>query len=148
LESQTITATYELVAQYDNGPIVTVAFAGNYPPGSAGNGCAAEMVSYLHSVLATTNAAAVLFDLRSLDYTWGDAIGGLAAALLSREGAARFRPSAIVASGRTAHALEPLLGPPSIFGVVGTRMFGTVPEALNHLKQLLEQETGFHERGR
>jgi len=40
------------------------------------------MVSYLDSVLATTNAAAVLFDLRQLQYTSGDAIGGLAAALL------------------------------------------------------------------
>jgi hypothetical protein len=98
------------------------------------------MVSYLRSVLATTNAAAVLFDLRRLQYTWGDAIGGLAWAL--REGAARFRPSAIVASGRTARSLEPLLGPQFIFGAVGTKMFSTIPEALDHVQQVLGPQTG------
>jgi hypothetical protein len=110
MESRKITATSEQIAQHEAGPIVPVAFAGDYPAGSEGNGCAAEMVSYLRSVLATTNAAAVLFDLRGLQYTWGDAIGGLALVLL-RERAARIRPSAIVASGRTARSLEPLLGP-------------------------------------
>jgi hypothetical protein len=140
MESRQITATSEQVAQHNAGPIVTVAFAGNYPPGSDGNDCAAEMVSYLRSVLATTNAVAVLFDLRRLQYTWGDAIGALAWAL--REGAARFRPSAIVASGPTARSLEPLLGPQFIFGAVGTKMFSTIPEALDHVQQVLGPETG------
>ena len=139
MESRKITATSEQIAQHNAGPIVTVAFAGDYPAGSEGNDCAAEMVSYLRSVLTTTNAAAVLFDLRGLQYTWGDAIGGLAWEL--REHAARFRPSAIVASGRTARSLEPLLGPQFIFGMVGTIMFSTIPEALNHLNQQLGQET-------
>jgi hypothetical protein len=120
---------------------VAVAFAGKYPPGSAGNDCAAEMVSYLRSVLATTNAAAVLFDLRWLQYTWGDAIGGLAAALL-KEGTTTIRPSALVAVGRTARSLEPLLGPQFIFGMAGTRMFSTIPEALDHLKLVLGRESG------
>ena len=121
------------------GPKVAVKFAGDYPPGSNGNDCAMEMVSYLRSVLATTNAAAVLFDLRALQYTWGDAIGGLAGALLERS--ARIRPSAIVATGRTARSLEPLVGSQTIFGVAGTRTF-SIPEALDHLKQALGQETG------
>ena len=141
MESRNITASSERVAQHSAGPIVAVAFAGNYPPGSAGNDCAAEMVLYLRSVLATTNAAAVLFDLRRLRYTWGDAIGGLAAALL-KEGTTPTRPSAIVAAGLTARSLEPLLGPQFIFGVAGTRMFSTIPDALNHLKQVLGQESG------
>src|SRR5215831_5865604 len=141
MESRRITTTWEQVAQHRAGHIVAVAFAGNYPPGSAGNDCAAEMVSYLRSVLATTNPAAVLFDLQRLKYTWGDAIGGLALALLEDD-ARRFRPSAIVAGGRTARSLEPLLGPQFTFGVVGTRMFSTIPDALNHLKQVLGQETG------
>jgi hypothetical protein len=140
MESRKITATWEQLAQHTVGPIVAVAFAGEYPPGSAGNVCAAEMVSNLRSVLATTNAAAVLFDLRRLEYTWGDAIGGLAATLL-KERTARIRPSAIVAGGRTARSLEPLLGPQFIFGVVGTRMFSTIPDALNHLKEVLGHET-------
>jgi hypothetical protein len=54
----------------------------------------------------------------------------------------RIRPSAIVAGGRTARSLEPLLGPQFIFGAVGTRMFSTIPEALNHLEQVLGQEAG------
>ena len=139
MKSRKITATSEQIAQHKAGPIVTVVFAGDYPPGSEGNDCAAQMVTYLRSVLTTTNAAAVIFDLRGLQYTWGDAIGGLAWEL--REHAARFRPSAIVARGRTARALAPLLGPQFIFGVAGTRMFTTIPEALTHLKQLLGQET-------
>jgi len=140
VEFSKIAATSEQVAQHSAGPIVAVAFAGNYPPGSAGNDCASEMVSYLDSVLATTNAAAVLFDLRQLQYTSGDAIGGLAAALL-KDRTAHMRPSAIVASGRTARSLQPLLGPQFIFGIVGTRMFSTIPDALNHLKRVLAQET-------
>jgi len=139
MESRKIAATSEQIAQPNAGPIVTVAFAGNYPAGSEGNDCAAEMVAYLRSVLATTNAAAILFDLRRLQYTWGDAIGGLALAL--REGA-HYRPSAIVASGLTGRSLEPLLGPRFIFGVVGTGMFSTIPEALNHLEQVLGQQGG------
>jgi hypothetical protein len=140
IESRKIAATSEQVAEHNAGPILTVAFAGNYPSGSDGNNCSAEMVSYLRSILVTTNAAAVILDLRRLQYIWGDAIGGLALAL--GVDAPRFRPSAIVASGPTARSLEPLLGAQFIFGVVGTRMFSTIPEALNHLEQVLGQESG------
>jgi len=48
------------------------------------------MVSFCFSVLITANPAAVLFDLRRLEYTWGDAIGGLAHVLL-QDGEARLR---------------------------------------------------------
>jgi len=132
-------STSERVAQHKAGPIVAVAFAGNYPPGSLGNDCALQMISYLRSVLTKTNPVAVLFDFRELQYVWGDAIGGLAHELLLRS--ASFRPSVIVATGRTARSLEPLLGPRFIFGIAGTRMFGTVLEALNHLKQVVGQQT-------
>lgn len=135
-----ITSTSERIAQHQNGPILAVAFAGEYPAGSEGNECAGEMVTYLRSVLSATDAAAVLFDFRDLDYTWGDAIGGLAWAL--RESATRFRPSAIVATGGTARALEPLLGDHFVFGVVGTKMFASMPEAIAHLESILGQETG------
>ena len=135
-----ITASSTHIPQRDRGPIVAVTFVGDYPPGSEGNECATEMVTYVRSVLSSTNATAVLFDLRDLHYTWGDAIGGLAWAL--REQATNFRPSAIVASGGTARALEPLLGPQFIFGVAGTKMFGSMGEAVHHLERLLDQETG------
>ena len=98
------------------------------------------MVSYLRSVLVATDAAAVLFDFRSLEYSWGDAIGALAWALLRHP--KHVRPSAIVARGRTARALAPLLGPQFAFGLVGTRMFNNTPEALEHLQQMLADQTG------
>ena len=147
-ESRKITATAEWVAQYTAGPILTLTFAGYYPPGSAGNECAAEMVSYCFSVLITANPAAVLFDLRRLEYTWGDAIGDWRmcccrdGAARLRKGAARALPSAIVADGATARSLRPLIGTHTVLGVAGTKMFSTTPEALNYLKRVLEQETG------
>jgi hypothetical protein len=119
---------------------MAVDYDGEYPSGSAGNECAGEMVTYLRSVLSTTDAAAVIFDFRDLYYTWGDAIGGLAWALQKR--ATGFRPSAIVATGDTARALEPLLGEHFVFGVFGTKMFNSMPEAIAHLEGILGQETG------
>jgi hypothetical protein len=140
MESSTISATTEHIIRHNAGAVLAVAFAGKYPAGSAGNQCAAEMVDYLRSVLTTTDAAAVLFDLRNLEYTWGDASGGLAWALQKQ--AAVYRSSAIVANGRTLRALAPLLGPQVSFGVVGTKMFGSMPEAIDHLERVLAQETG------
>src|SRR5688572_2792093 len=140
MTAERITSTSEEIAQHSSGPIVAVSFAGRYLPGSEGNAFAAEMVNYLRSVLVATNAAAVLFDFRSLQYTWGDAIGGLAWALDVR--AEHVRPSAIVAQGRTARALAPLLGSQFVFGRAGSRMFDNIPEALEHLQQALAQQTG------
>ena len=131
-----LTSTSEQILSPESGPILCVAFAGEYPPGSAGNSCAAEMIAYTRSVLAGADASAVLFDLRNLRYVWGDAIGGLA--LLLQKNVV-FRPSAIVASGGTAHALEPLLGSRFLFGVAGTKMFGTISEAVAHLSEAIVQ---------
>jgi hypothetical protein len=128
------------IAKHREGPVVAVAFAGKYPPGSGGNECARDMVSHLSSVVGETSAAAVLLDFRNLDYTYGDAICGLARPLRWTE--SRFRPSAIVATGATAEALEPLLGPGWLFGVVGTKMFRDMPEAIAYLEEVLERETG------
>ena len=140
MESGKISATTEHITRHKAGAVLAVAFAGKYPAGSGGNQCAAEMVSYLRSALTTTDAAAILFDLRNLEYTWGDAIGGLAWVLQKQAGV--FRPSAIVANGLTARALAPLVGPQCSFGVVGTKMFGSMPEAIDHLERVLAQETG------
>lgn len=129
-------ATSEEILQHNKGSILVVAFAGDYPPGSDGNKCAAEMVAYVRSVLAASDAAAVLFDFRKLNYTWGDAIGRIAGALQKKDRS--FRPSAIVAVGRTALALGPLLEPNFLLGVAGTKMFSTMPEAVDHLKRELE----------
>jgi len=128
------------IAEHPGGPLIAVAFAGEYPPGSSGNEFARDMVSYLESTLGATNAAAVLFDFRNLDYTFGDAICALARPL--RLATSRLRPSAIVASGPTAHALEPLLGPNWLFGIVGTKMFSAMPEAIAYLEEMLAREAG------
>ena len=140
MKAKGITSTSEQVALNASGPIVAVRFAGKYPPGSEGNASAAEMVNYLRSVLVATDAAAVLFDFQSLQYTWGDVIGALAWALLTPP--KHVLPSAIVAQARTARALAPLLCPQFAFGIVGTRMFDNTPEALEHLQQMLAQQTG------
>ena len=67
--------------------------------GFRGQQMRADMVVYLDSVL-DAGAAAILFDFRSLDYSFGDAIGGLAVALVRR--GPGLHPSAIVATGQTA----------------------------------------------
>jgi hypothetical protein len=40
-----LTATSEQILQHEKGPILSVAFTGDYPPGSDGNPFAAEMVA-------------------------------------------------------------------------------------------------------
>lgn len=135
-EMSKLTATSEQILRQHGGPILAIAFAGMYPPGSEGNECAAEMVAYVRSALSTTNTAAMLFDLRNLDYTWGDAIGGLAVALMEKN--ASFRPSAIVAVGPTARALEPLLSRRFVIGFAGAKMFDNVPDAVSHSERVLK----------
>ncbi len=126
------------ILQHESGPIVCLAFAGEYPPGSLGNSCAAEMITYVRSVLVETNASSILFDFRNLNYTWGDAISGLALAL-EKDGV--FRPSVIVADGHTSRALEALLAPPHVLGVGGMKMFRNMPEAIAYLERKLNEST-------
>jgi len=135
METTRLTPSFEQILHHERGPVVAVAFTGSYPPGSQGNDHAATMVAYLRYVLSATKPVAVLFDFRALEYTWGDAIGGLALAL--REDSTGFRPSAIVAGARTARALQPLLGPHLPFGIAGTKMLGSMPEAIAHLESAL-----------
>jgi len=127
--------TFEQVLEHERGPVVAVTFPGTYRPGSEGNDDAATMVAYLRYVLSATKPAAVIFDVRDLEYSWGDGIGGLALALFERS--TSFCPSAIVAVGPTARSLQPLLDRPFAFGIAGTKMFGTVPEAIAHLERAL-----------
>ena len=116
---------------------MAVAYSGHYPPGSSGNHEAQTMVAYLVYALVATEAVAVVLDLRNLEYTWGDAITRLALALRDDGG---FRPSAILAGGRTAEALQPLLGRSWPFGLAGTRLFDTMPEAVEHVVRALSGE--------
>lgn len=129
-------APWERVGDHVRGPLIAVKFGGTYPPGSAGNDFAQWMVRCLRRVLAETGAAGVILDLSELDYSMGDAIGGLAAPLME---AGCRRPAAIVANGSTARALEPLLAPNYILGVAGIKLFSTREDALARLRRVLDR---------
>jgi hypothetical protein len=62
----------------------------------------------------------VIFDLLGLEYEWGNAICGLALPLVRKDRS--FRPSCLVAQGKTAAALRGLLIPSTIFGLAGTQL--------------------------
>lgn len=131
----TLSASYERIADTPKGPIVTVVFGGTYPPGSGGNEFGLQMVGFLRSALAETNAAAVVLDLLALDYIWGDAIVGLALPFVQEN--TGFRPAAIVATGRTAAALQPLLQPPFALDLAAMRLFDNRGAAIAHLERTL-----------
>ena len=113
-----------------------VSFGGVYSPDAAGVAFADAMIQSLRSALAETRAAGVVLDLTALDYVWGDTICGLAMPLLDK--GKGFRPAAIVAAGRTAKALEPLLAPNFLLGMAGMKLVRTREEALAHLERALD----------
>lgn len=130
-----LSSSLEKLGDHPRGPLIAVNFSGVYPPGSAGNEFARAMVEFLRSALATTPACGVVLDLTQLDYVWGDAIGGLAIPFLA--GGEVFRCAAIVATGRTARALEPLLGPNFLMGVAGMQLAETKQQALAIVEEAL-----------
>ncbi len=123
------------VGDETRGPIILITFGGFYPPGSAGNELAARMIEFAREAMNESRAKAVIFDLFDLQYTWGDAICGLATVLLDEK--QRFRPAAIIAGGRTASALEPLLAPNMFLGLAGIKLAKSGDEALLHVQQAL-----------
>lgn len=135
-----MTANFEQIGGGPNRPLVAVAFSGIYLPGSQGNECGLAMIDFLRSVLAKTKLAGILFDLTALDYVWGDTIAGLAMPLFEK--GKGFRPSVIVATGRTARALGPLLEPRILLGLAGMKLFDSRDEALAHLQRLFTKATG------
>jgi hypothetical protein len=132
-------ARYEQIVETPGIPLLAVVFGGRYAPGSEGNEFAREMVRYLRATLNEVQPAGVLFDLTMLDYVWGDAIGELAIPLMGkgRNGPPHFLPSAVVATGQTAHALKPLLQPKFILGIAGVRLFGTRKKAVRYLEKTI-----------
>jgi hypothetical protein len=97
------------------------------------------MRDYLAAVVAEAEPAAALLDLTALDYEWGDALAGLALPL--RTGATDCRPFCIVATGRTAEAIRPLVGPNWLLGILGGRLCETRKEAVAHLAARLQEST-------
>ncbi len=110
---------------------IVVQYVGSYPPGSEGNDLAHGMVEFLKKAIAEAKPEAVILDLTQLDYTWGDAICGLAMMLYDGN---RFRPAALIATGKTAEALKPLFEPLILFGIAGVKLVGTMDEAVEHVE--------------
>src|SRR5262249_30432357 len=94
---------WEPVEDLGDGSIVAAIYGGRIAGGSSGNILARQFVEHLQNVVATAEPAGVVIDLTELDYTYGDAIGGLALPFLNRirEGR-RIMPVGIVATGPTA----------------------------------------------
>jgi hypothetical protein len=118
---------------------VAVSFRGLYPPGSLGDEHAHQMRDYLAAVVAEAEPAAALLDLTALEYEFGDALGGLALPLQTR--AKGCRPFCIVATGRTAEAVRPLVGPNWLIGILGGKLFETRQEAVAYLATRLQETT-------
>ncbi len=112
---------------------IVVQYGGSYPPGSKGNDFAHAMIEFLEKAIAEAKPEAVIPDLTQLDYVWGDAICGLAMALYD---GARFRPAALIATGKTAEALKPLFEPSILFGIAGVKLVGTMDEAVEHVERV------------
>ena len=98
----------EVLEEGPQGLILRIAFEGVYPLGSQGNAHARKMQEHVREVVLEYQPDAVLFDMTGLHYEFGNAIGGIVYGLHKGEGF-RFReilPCCIVATGRTAKALE------------------------------------------
>ena len=135
-----LTTSWALVSEPGEPPVISISFRGAYPAGSEGNATADAMAAFVREVVAEAQPAAVVFDLRALTYTWGDAICGIVWPLRTERG--RFRPSCLVADGPTARALRGLTGPKTLLGIAGTMLVETLPEAVTALHVLLEADGG------
>ena len=70
-------AIYELGDEGDELEAVVLQFSGTYGYGSNGNGDAKYMVAIRDYILDCVLPCAIVFDLRELDYKWGNTIWGI-----------------------------------------------------------------------
>ena len=124
-------STCEVIGRRSDGPILHIAFAGQYPPGSIGNPTARRMREFTAAAVSEHAPAAIIFDLLELEYRWGDAICSIAQPLLGEDG--MLLPARILTKGDTAAALAPLLGPNWMLGIFGVRSSETLKSALHDL---------------
>ena len=117
----------------DNGSIIHFKFKGIYPPGSQGNPTASQMIEYIEKVLTNYNCIGVIFNLLELNYIYGDAICGIVKPLWTDKG---ITPSCIIAKGKTAMAIEPLLGSHFLLGLAGCKLFRSYEDGIYYLKSL------------
>ena len=110
-----------------------LAFSGRFGKGSQGNSDANEMAEYVMGVVTNDRPAAVMFNLRNLQYEVGDAIGGIALPLMAKGKSAI--PACFVASDTTAQALQWFFQKNAIFGIAGFKMFPDLEQAIAFLKE-------------
>ena len=123
--------------------ILCVKYEGHYPPGSEGNDVAKAMTKYAVESYGRHSPDAVMFDLTELEYIWGDAIAGIAVALIqhTHECPLLF-PACVVARGRTYKALKALFEPKWAFGVAGMRLFTTIDQGMIYLHDATRTAAG------
>jgi hypothetical protein len=128
----------ELVLVTAQGPILRVAFSGVHRDGVG------QLVGdYLAEALERHQPAAVVLDFLNFKYRFGNDIGGIVQAFVcdDADGKAVTRPSAIVATGRTAKSLMSLLQPMYVLDDFAVRFFLDVSSAVEHLRVRLESGT-------
>ncbi len=117
--------------KYPTGSILRIIICGEYPPGSEGNAIAVQMVSFVSRAIRDFKPAAIIFDFLHLNYTSGDAIGGIVTPLRRENG---FIPSCIIAEGETAASLKSLLNMNSLLTIAGCRLFCSEKEGINYIE--------------
>lgn len=128
----------EVVRVTAEGTILRVTFSGVHE-----DGVGHLVGDYLCEALKRHQPAAVVLDFLPFKYRFGNDIGGIVQAFVRKgtDGKVAIRPSAIVATGRTAKSLMSLLQPAKVLDEFGVRFFPDVSSAVEHLRTKLESAT-------
>ena len=127
---------FEIVDKTPQGNIVHILFSGFYPSGGRGNKHATEMSKYVQEVVNSEQPAAVLLDLRDLDYDFGDALGGIVLPTIEKETRKQI-PSCVLAHKSQRRSLKWFFEPNVVWGLLGLKLFHTLSDAIEHLRSEL-----------
>jgi hypothetical protein len=119
--------------QIGQGRVLEITFEGTYPPGALGNEPARKMIDFARKMIVAEKPGAVLYNLRQLNYVWGDAVVGLARPLVDSE-RKTILPACIYAEGGAAAALQALL---PTFVVYEVELFQDRDAAIERLHERL-----------
>jgi hypothetical protein len=123
-----------------------VAFSGEYRVGSAGNPDAAYMRAVVTSAAAAWDSVGVVFDLRDLDYSWGNALVSVVQAgeLLHDGDDEHPFPVRLVVSSKCRAGLESLFA--AMGDGEGAWMYETIDDAVESVREAareyLDEPTG------
>jgi len=135
---QELQCASKVVYESAKGPILCIAFRGYFPPGSADTIEGKPTSQYVRQLAAKHCTAAVMFDLTGLDYVWGDSILSIVLPFWDRKFPVT-KPMCVVATGRTAEALQPFFDPLCIWGLLGVKFFDSLDDGLIYLKNRLAE---------